>query len=74
MTYAEVHSLPWAEKKRYFEKLWKDLAKDKDHSEPPAWHGEALLVTEQWVTSGKAKFYDLDESMRRIREKISIDS
>jgi hypothetical protein len=52
------------------EQIWDDLCKEPDSIQSPQWHRSVLKSREQQVTEGKASFYDLDATKKRIKDHI----
>lgn len=58
------------EKLRAMEDIWDDLCHMDEAIPSPEWHGEVLQAREQQIQAGKAKFVDLDEAKRRVRNQV----
>lgn len=52
------------------EQLWEDLCGDPESIPSPEWHKHVLEAREQKITEGKANFYSLDDSKKRINDQI----
>jgi hypothetical protein len=53
------------------EALWADLSQQQEGFESPAWHGEALRIAEEAVTTGAARFSDWPEAKQRLARRAA---
>ena len=67
-TPAEIARMTPIERLKTMELIWESLVKDAGSVVSPAWHGEILKGRLDKVRSGEAKFLDLDEVRRRIKQ------
>ena len=58
------------DKLQAIEEIWADLIRESTDVPSPAWHGEVLRVREQRVLDGTAKFLEVDDAKRAVREQI----
>lgn len=58
-----------AEKLMALEALWKDLSRNGEGFESPAWHHQELAATEERVNAGKEQFVDWEQAKKELREK-----
>jgi hypothetical protein len=65
-----LHEMTAAEKLQAIEDIWADLARETGDVPSPAWHGDVLRAREQRVADGTARFLDVDEAKRAVREQI----
>jgi len=59
------------EKLRVIEEVWDNLCHSKEDIPSPAWHADILRFREQQVRNGEAKFLDLNEAKRVLRERLA---
>ena len=59
------------EKLRVIEDVWDNLCHSSTEIPSPSWHGDVLHEREEMVQKGTAKFLDLDEAKRRLKERLS---
>lgn len=59
------------EKLRVIEDVWDNLCHSNAEIPSPEWHGDVLRKREEMVQNGAAKFLDLDEAKRRLKERLS---
>lgn len=52
------------------EEIWTDLAQEPEHVPSPGWHGDVLRAREQRIENGTARFLDIEEAKRAVRERI----
>ncbi|MGB8352471.1 MAG: addiction module protein [Chthoniobacteraceae bacterium] len=67
-TPAEIARMTPIERLKTMELIWESLVKDVGSVDSPAWHGEILKGRLDKVRSGEAKFLDLDEVRRRLKQ------
>ena len=70
MTIAELHKLPSVEKLKIIEALWGDLASDDEVFTSPAWHEEALRMTEADFAAGQVEIVDWEDAKRELRKQF----
>ena len=58
------------EKLDMIDRIWADLLEREDRVSSPASHAEVLVGRERMAASGEAQFHDLDETKRRIADRI----
>ncbi len=58
------------DKLQAIEEIWADLARQSGDVPSPAWHGDVLRAREQRVADGTARFLDIDDAKRAVREQI----
>lgn len=58
------------DKLQAIEEIWADLIRESTDVPSPAWHGEVLRAREQRVLDGTAKFLEVDDAKRAVREQI----
>ena len=59
-----------SEKLSALEDIWENLSHAQDTIPSPEWHADVLIVREQKIQEGKAKFLDLDDAKRRMWDQI----
>jgi hypothetical protein len=59
------------EKLRVIEDVWDDLCHSKEEIPSPAWHADVLRLREQQIHKGDAKFLELSEAKRLLRERLA---
>ncbi|MGI5868168.1 MAG: addiction module protein [Kiritimatiellia bacterium] len=59
------------EKLQMIEEIWADLVRNPADVPAPAWHGDVLRVREQRVADGTARFLEVEEAKRAVREQIA---
>ena len=59
------------EKLRVIEEVWDDLCHSKEDIPSPAWHADVLRLRDQQVQNGEAKFLELNEAKRVLRERLA---
>jgi len=59
------------EKLCMIEDIWDNLCHDKADVPSPAWHADVLRLREQQICNGDAKFLDLDEAKRILRDRLA---
>lgn len=57
-----------AEKLSAMEALWRDLSRNADKFESPAWHGDVLRQREQRVEEGKENYVDWEAAKKELRK------
>lgn len=65
-----LETMSVTEKLQAIEEIWADLAREDGEVPSPAWHREVLHSREQRVSDGTARFLDVDEAKRSVREQI----
>ena len=65
-----LNTMTVPEKLRAMEDIWDDLCQKEDAVPSPGWHGDVLQAREERVQTGAAKFIELDEAKRRVRNQI----
>jgi hypothetical protein len=68
MTAAEIQQMPWEEKLRTLEELWKAISREGNRYESPRWHQEALKETGQRVESDSEVPIDWATAKRELRK------
>jgi hypothetical protein len=58
------------DKLQAIEEIWADLVRKSEDVPSPAWHGDVLRAREQRVADGTARFLDIDDAKRAVREQI----
>ncbi len=58
------------DKLQAIEEIWADLAREAGDIPVPSWHGDVLHARELRVAEGTARFLDIDEAKRAVREQI----
>jgi hypothetical protein len=64
-----IHQMSRLEKLSAMEALWEDLSRDEKALESPAWHEDALRVTEWRVAAGDEKPLDWDAAKKELRQR-----
>jgi len=57
------------EKLEAMELLWRDLTRDPDRYESPAWHAEELKKTKERVAAGLETFVDWEAAKKELRDR-----
>jgi hypothetical protein len=65
-----LEKMTTAEKLRVMETLWRDLTRDEEQFESPAWHGEVLRERMKRVKQGKETFIDWETAKRQLRNRV----
>lgn len=65
-----LEKMTTAEKLRVMETLWRDLTRDEEQFESPAWHGEVLRERVKRVKQGKETFIDWETAKRQLRNRV----
>ncbi len=58
------------DKLQAIEEIWADLAREAEDIPSPAWHGDVLRAREQRIADGSARFLDIADAKRAVREQI----
>jgi hypothetical protein len=60
-----------AEKLDAMEAIWRDLSREADAFQTPAWHGTVLEERKAAVQAGQATYSDWEEVRARLRRKLT---
>ena len=52
------------------EDIWADLIRESTDVPTPVWHGDVLRVREQRVMDGTARFLEVDDAKKAVREQV----
>ena len=58
------------DKLQAIEEIWADLAREAGDVPSPSWHSDVLHARERRVADGTARFLNIDEAKRSVREQI----
>ncbi len=58
------------DKLQAIEEIWADLVRVSEDVPSPVWHGDVLRAREQRVADGTARFLDIEDAKRAVREHI----
>ena len=65
-----LQAMSVTDKLQAIEEIWADLAREAGDVPSPAWHGDVLRAREQRVADGSARFLDIADAKRAVREQI----
>jgi Putative addiction module component len=65
-----IHQMSRLEKLSAMEALWEDLSRDEKALESPAWHEDALRVTERRVAASEEKPLDWEAAKKELRQRF----
>ncbi len=52
------------------EALWRELSREDDLTDSPAWHADELAATEKRVVSGEEKSVDWEQVKKELRARF----
>lgn len=58
------------DKLQAIEEIWADLIRESTDVPTPAWHGDVLRVRKQRVMDGTARFLEVDDAKKAVREQV----
>ena len=67
MSILDIEALKTSEKFIIMEQLWDSISKDVNNKQlTPSWHLDILETREEKVVSNQSKFYDIEESKKKL--------
>jgi hypothetical protein len=58
------------DKLQAIEEIWSDLVRTPENIPSPSWHADVLSAREKRIENGTARFLDIEEAKRVVRERI----
>lgn len=66
MAQVPLENMTTEEKLELMEAIWRDLCREPESLNSPAWHQDVLKAREARIEAGKARFLDWEEAKRSL--------